>query len=51
MVGDPFNKLQKFHEREHTCPALQDTLLTALQNEIFGREPGFFNHHDSEALQ
>jgi hypothetical protein len=24
---------------------------TALQNEIFGREPGFFNHHDNEALQ
>jgi hypothetical protein len=50
LVGELFNKLQKFHEQEHTAPALQDTLFTALQNKIFGRPPGFSNHHDDEAL-
>jgi hypothetical protein len=41
-----FNDLQKFHETEHSAPALQDTLFKALKNEIFGWPPGFFNHHD-----
>jgi hypothetical protein len=49
-VGDLFNKLQKFHEQEHTVPALQDTLFTALQNELFDRHSGFSNHHDDEAI-
>lgn len=39
LVGNLFNKLQKFHEWEYTCPALQDTLFTALQYEIFGHYP------------
>jgi hypothetical protein len=46
LIGALFNDLQTFHETEHTAPALQDTLFTALKNEIFGRTPGFFNHHD-----
>jgi hypothetical protein len=50
LVGAFFNKLQKFHEQEHTSPALQDTLFSALQNEIFDRTPGFCNHHDDAAI-
>jgi hypothetical protein len=49
-MGTFFNRLQEFHEEEHTCPALQDTLFAALQNEIFERPPGFANHHDNEPL-
>ena len=49
-IGDLFNRLQAFHETEHTCPALQDTLFTALKFEIFGRPPGFSNHHDNDAV-
>jgi hypothetical protein len=46
LIGTIFNNLQTFHETEHTAPALQDTLFTALKNEIFGQTPGFCNHHD-----
>jgi hypothetical protein len=48
LVGDLFNKLQKFHEQEHTCPALQDTLFTALKSEIFDHPPSFSNHHEND---
>jgi hypothetical protein len=44
LIGGLFNQLQKFHEEVHTCPALQDTLFTALQIEIFDRPPAFSNH-------
>jgi hypothetical protein len=47
LIGALFNDLQSFHETEHTAPALQDILKTALKNEIFGQTPGFFNHHDN----
>jgi hypothetical protein len=50
LMGAFFNGLQKFHEEEHTCPALQDALFMALQNEIFERPPGFANHHDNAPL-
>jgi hypothetical protein len=51
LVGNLFNRLQKFHEEEHTCPSLQDTLFTALQNDmIFGRHPSFSNHHENEEV-
>jgi hypothetical protein len=50
LVGAFFNKLQKFYEQEHTSPVLQDTLFTALQNEIFDRAPGFCNHHEDAAI-
>jgi hypothetical protein len=50
LVGGLFNKLQKFHEQEHTCPTLQDTLFTALKHEIFKHPPSFFNHHENEEV-
>lgn len=46
LIGALFNKLQKFHEEEHTAPALQDTLFYALKNEIFGRKHNFLTHPD-----
>jgi hypothetical protein len=49
-VGDLFNKLQEFHEQEHTCPALHDTLFTALKHEIFDHPPSFLNHHENEEV-
>jgi hypothetical protein len=39
VVGEFFNQLQEFHEAEHTCPILQDTLFNALKFEIFGHPP------------
>jgi hypothetical protein len=51
VVGALFNScLKKFHETEHTCPALQDTLFTALENEIFSRPLHFYNHHDHDDI-
>jgi hypothetical protein len=46
LIGALFNKLQKFHEEEHTAPVLQDTLFHALKNEIFGRQHNFLTHQD-----
>jgi hypothetical protein len=40
LVGKLFNQLEQFHETEHTCPALQNTLKEALKCEIFGQPPG-----------
>jgi hypothetical protein len=50
LVGKLFNQLQHFHETEHTCPALQNTLKEALKFEIFGQPPGFTAHHDHPEL-
>jgi hypothetical protein len=50
MVGEFMNQLQEFHEAEHTCPTLQDTLFNALKFEIFGNPPAFANHNDDEEL-
>jgi hypothetical protein len=50
MVGDLFNQIRKFHEEEHTSPALQDTLFEALNFEIFEKPPAFSHHHDNEAV-
>jgi hypothetical protein len=50
LVGDLFNQLHKFHEREHTAPAPQDTLFPALQNGVFGRPPVFFFDKNKQSL-
>jgi hypothetical protein len=41
QIGAFFNQLQKFHEAEHTRPALQDT--------FFSWPPGGFNNHVNDA--